>query len=156
MDKAAREPYEQMAKEDKIRMKSMPPEDRPQRPQRQYDILTAQGVPYSVVERERNEKLAKEESAKLRIRQLIENEFDLDSEYRCGLAVSALSMRRHWRASMNLVLFLQFLLHRGSHQGAAILLHLRGAFLLHIGSAAGFHSGRVGREQLQFREWPHP
>lgn len=86
MGKVEREPYERQAKEEKEYLKSMPAEDRPVRyvatkPRQQQDIMTSQGVPYSMLQREREERIQKEESAKLRIRQLVENGFDLDCEF---------------------------------------------------------------------------
>lgn len=62
MDEAQRAPYVQMAKEDKVRSKTDP---------RYYDegerdILTAQGIPYSQVRKEREEAVRKEESMKRR------------------------------------------------------------------------------------------
>lgn len=83
MGKAAREPYERRAKEDKERSKAMPADERPNRNQPpRRDIRTAQGVLYSEVEAARNAKMRKEESNRLRIGQLVENCFDLDSEFR--------------------------------------------------------------------------
>lgn len=84
MDDAAREPFQQKAKQAKEQFRATPPEQRPapvvNAVNRLRTIMTSQGVPVSELERERNERIEKEKAAKLRIRQMVENGFDLDSE----------------------------------------------------------------------------
>lgn len=77
MDEAQRAPYVQMAKDDKMRSKTDP---------RYYnegerDILTAQGIPYSQVLKEREAAVRKEENMKKRIAQIVTECFMNNSKF---------------------------------------------------------------------------
>lgn len=86
MNEAQRAPYVQMAKDDKMRSKTDP---------RYYnegerDILTAQGIPYSQVQKEREAALRKEENMKKRIVEMVTECFMSNSKF--GWAISGRTM----------------------------------------------------------------